>query len=145
MMLMPCFSPRNLLTQFQPHLTAVKIPKNTLLLQNSWNTGSQGERTLVSAWRKAGARIHSLFMIQPQTPISAVRNPSSAAAMVCLLPLQAAWNRGASQTLQWSALWEKQPCLQLTLPRRCLIGHQEKCLWQHFNSPGFKLGLHKPE
>lgn len=26
-MLMPCFSPRNLLIQFQPHLTAVNIPK----------------------------------------------------------------------------------------------------------------------
>lgn len=61
-MLMPCLSPRNLLIQFSTTPDSSKDPQNTLLWHNTWNTGSQEERTLGSAWRKAGARIHLLFM-----------------------------------------------------------------------------------
>lgn len=66
---------------FQPHLTAVKIPKNTLLLQNSWNTGNQEERT----WRKAGARIHSLFVTGVLDKEISLKLPSQPSGIPTLL------------------------------------------------------------
>lgn len=77
--------------------------------KHSGKTGSQEERTLdAPAWRKAGARIHSLFVTgvlkSASSPHLSPRNPLSAAAMVGFLPLQAAWNPGVSQTHQWLEL-----------------------------------------